>query len=203
VPEARELHVKGLAFTSVLASVRRLRGADGLNRLLGQMPTELREKIQYGYIVKGGWYPAAWYKQLLRAIVESTGEGRDLIRQVGAECSRQDLTGIYRVFARLLSPQTLFSGAMRLFKSYYDGGEVWIVKARPGAAQAIWRNCHGFDQNMWDEVLGSVTAILELGGATDVRLRIVMGGGDGDSDMEASAYWNQPDARVWQNSERP
>jgi hypothetical protein len=197
VSEARELHVKGLAFKTVLASVQRLRGEDGLNHLMADLPGDLREKLEYGYIVKGGWYPATWYKDLLRAIVSSTGEGRDLIRQVGGECSRQALTGVYRVFTRLLSPQTLFSGAMRLFKSYYDHGQVWVVKARPGAAQAVWRDCHGFDQNMWDEVLGSVTAILELGGATEVRLRIVTGGGDGDSHMEACAYWNQPAAGLW------
>ena len=197
MPEVRELHVKGLAFTTVLSSLKRLRGADGLNRLLEHLPGELREKLEYGYIVKGGWYPASWYKELLQAICDSTGEGRDLIRQVGSECSRQDLTGVYRVFTRLLSPQTLFSGAMRLFKSYYDQGQVWVVKARPGAAQAVWRDCHDFDKNMWEEVLGSVTAILEMGGATDVRLRIVTGGGNGDSHLEAWAYWNQPSAGLW------
>jgi hypothetical protein len=193
MPEAdRTLQVKGLCFKSVINSVARLRGADGRQKLMAELSPNIREKLEYGHIVNGGWYPVEWYRELLSAVCTSSGEGRALIREVGAECSRQDLTGVYRVFTRLLSPQTLFAGAMRLFKSYYDHGQVWVVHARAGAAHAVWRGCEGFDQNMWDEVLGSVTAILELGGAADVRLRIVTGGGDGDSHLETWAYWSQP-----------
>ena len=150
----------------------------------------LRDGIRYGSIVSTGWYPIAWYKDLLQATRRASGEGKDLIHQIGRQCTRDDMSGIYAVIAKLISPQSLWSLSQRVFSSYYSVGMVKMSETRPGYSRAAWSNCQGFDENMWTEVLGSCVQLLEIGGAKDVRIRVLAGGRDGLDAMEAAAHWS-------------
>ena len=181
--------VRGHAFLSVLASLTTLRGAGASDAVLAALPAALETSLRTGHVRAEEWYPIERYRELLAAIVQVSGEGAELLRSIGFECSRADLSGMYKFFGRLLRPQTLFSGSMRLFKSYYDTGEVWVVAASEGAAHALWKECRGFDENMWLEVVGSCAAILEAGGGRNVELRVVNGGKRQDSYMELKATW--------------
>jgi hypothetical protein len=172
----------------VLESVQVLRGASTSAAVIGRLTPSFEVSLRTGHVRAEQWYPIERYRELLAAVVSATGEDA-IMRAIGFECSRTDLSGMYKFFGRLLRPQTLFSGAMRLFKSYYDTGEVWVVAASNGAAHALWKECHGFDENMWLEVLGSCKAILELGGARNVELRVVNGGKRLDAHMELKASW--------------
>jgi hypothetical protein len=174
----------------VLASLEELRGPSTNARVLAALPPSLEASLRTGRLQAENWYPIERYRELLATVLGVTGEGPELIRSIGFECSRADLAGMYKFFGRLLRPQTLFSGAMRLFKSYYDTGEVWVVAASEGAAHALWKECHGFDENMWLEIVGSCAAILEAGGARNVELRMVNGGKHNDSYMELKATWS-------------
>jgi hypothetical protein len=51
------------------------------------------------------------------------------------------------------------------------------------------QGCVGWDANMFHEIHGSSTALLELAGAKDVRLHIRLGGRDNDVDAEYEAVW--------------
>lgn len=174
----------------MLASLQELRGARTSAAVIAALPPPFETWLRAGRVQAENWYPIERYRELLSAIASVTGEGPALIRSIGFECSRSDLSGMYKFFGRLLRPQTLFSGAMRLFKSYYDTGEVWVVAASAGAAHALWKECHGFDENMWLEVVGSCAAVLETGGARNVQLRVVNGGKRQDSYMELKATWS-------------
>lgn len=166
-----------------------MRGPGANARVMAALSPSLEASLRTGRMQAEKWYPIERYRELLATVRGATGEGSDLIRSIGFECSRADLSGMYKFFGRLLRPQTLFSGAMRLFKSYYDTGEVWVVAASHGAAHALWKECHGFDENMWLEVVGSCAAILEAGGARNVELHVVNGGKRHDSHMELKATW--------------
>jgi len=185
----RAARVRGHAFLSVLESLQALRGASTNAAVVARLTPAFEASLRTGHVLAEQWYPIERYRELLAAIVSVTGDGT-IMHAIGVECSRADLSGMYKFFARLLRPQTLFSGAMRLFKSYYDTGEVWVVAASNGAAHALWKECHGFDENMWLEVLGSCTAILELGGARNVELRVVNGGRRLDAHLELRASWS-------------
>lgn len=174
----------------MLTSLQELRGAGTSAAVIAALPASLETSLRTGHVRAENWYPIERYRELLAAVTGVTGEGAELMRSIGFECSRADLSGMYKFFGRLLRPQTLFSGAMRLFKSYYDTGEVWVVAASEGAAHALWKECHGFDENMWLEVVGSCAAVLEAGGARNVQLRVVNGGKRQDSYMELKATWS-------------
>lgn len=187
---ADEPKVKGVAFRSVYASLGKLRSKDAQQAVLAACGEQLQSGFTYGAIVSGGWYPIAWYKELFAAIRSTTGEGKELVYEIGRQCTRDDMTGIYAVLAKLISPQSLFSLSQRVFSSYYAVGSVEMLESRNGYSHARWSNCHEFDENMWTEILGSSVQLLELGGARNVRARILRGGQDGSDGMEAAAHWS-------------
>jgi hypothetical protein len=182
--------VKGVAFRSVYASLGKLRGAAAQRSVLTEASPELRDGFEYGAIVPGGWYSIDSYKELLCAIRSTTSEGKELIHEIGRQCTRDDMSGVYSMLAKLISPQSLFSLSQRVFSNYYSVGKVVVVESRRGYSHARWSNCHRFDENMWTEILGSCAELLEIGGARNVRARILSGGQDATDEMEATAHWS-------------
>jgi hypothetical protein len=182
--------VKGVAFRSVFASLGKLRGKSAQQAAMAALGEELRDGFTYGAIVSGGWYSIDWYKELFKAIRSSTGEGKELVLEIGRQCTRDDMAGIYSMLAKLISPQSLFSLSQRVFSNYYSIGKVEVVESRKGYSQAHWTNCQAFDENMWTEILGSCVQLLEIGGAENVRARILQGGQDGSDTMDAAAHWS-------------
>lgn len=187
---AEEPRVKGVAFRSVHASLGKLRGPAMQAAAIRVAGEELQSGFTYGAIVPGGWYPIAWYKELLHAARRVTGEGKELIHEIGRQCTRDDMSGIYSMLAKLISPQSLFSLSQRVFSSYYSTGSVEVIESRKGYTHARWKDCYQFDENMWAEILGSSAQLLEVGGARNVRARILSGGSDGADVMEAAAHWS-------------
>ncbi|WP_437677044.1 hypothetical protein [Sorangium sp. So ce131] len=185
-----EPKVKGLAFRSVYGSLGKLRGERLQKLSLDEMSEPVRDGMRYGSIVSTGWYPIAWYKDLFQAIRRASGEGRELIHQIGRQCTRDDMSGIYKVLAALISPSALFSLGQRVFSTYYSVGRVQVIQSRRGFTHARWSGCYGFDESMWTEVIGSCEQLLELGGASHVRLRIIAGGGDYADGLELTAHWS-------------
>ncbi|HTN84589.1 MAG TPA: hypothetical protein VL242_12910 [Sorangium sp.] len=185
-----EPRVKGVAFRSAYVSFGKLRGEPVQKLSLDEMCEPLRHGLRYGSIVSTGWYPIAWYKDLFQAIRRTSGEGKDLIHQIGRQCTRDDMSGIYKVIAALISPSALFSLGQRVFANYYSVGRVQVLQSRRGFTRARWIGCSGFDENMWTEVIGSCEQLLEIGGASHVRQRIIAGGGDHDEHLELTAHWS-------------
>jgi hypothetical protein len=185
-----EPQVKGVAFRSVYVSLGKLRGETVQRAALAAVSEALRHGFTYRGIVPGGWYPIEQYKELLRGIRAVTGESKELVFDIGRQCTRDDMSGIYSMIAKLISPQSLWSLSQRLFSAYYSMGTVKMSETHRGYSHAVWSNCRSFDENMWTEVLGSCVQLLEIGGAKDVRIRVLSGGRDGNDHMEAAAHWS-------------
>jgi hypothetical protein len=181
--------VKGIAFRSVLRALEQLRGAPTVEAAVALLPPDLASAIRYGTLIAASWYPIEWYRELFRAIIRTAGNSDTVVRDIGREAARLDMTGIYRAAFKLLSPQALFGLSARLFSNYYDTGSVNIVESRKGYAHARWTNCEGFDRNLWLEVVAASEMYLELAGATQVRIHIVSGGGQTDDHAEVQAHW--------------
>src|SRR5262245_12268666 len=97
--------IRGAPLLAHLSAVRALAGYDAVNRMMGALPTDPREAIRYRRITKEGWYPLAWYRAFHAASQAATGMGRPLARMIGRETTRNDFSGLNRVFLHVLSPQ--------------------------------------------------------------------------------------------------
>jgi len=184
-----EPQVKGVVFRAFMRFLREGHGETTTERVLSLLPTDFAEKLRSDTLFTGNWYPLAWYRQLHAAAQQATGQGVELARQKGLTGVTQDLSGIYKIFLRIVSPEFVMGRAAQLFNLYYDTGTMEIVESRRGAARARWRGCAGFDRNVWADVLGGCEAGLAAAGATRLSLRLVSGGRDGDEEMDAEARW--------------
>jgi hypothetical protein len=157
--------------------------------MIARLPDDLRNAIAYGQIVASGWYPVSWHRALHQAAQGEARRGASFAREIGHATARDDFRGIYRWVASLLSPETMVKQAARVFGNYFKNAELVVVEASPGRAQLAFRACHGFDHNLWENVLGGIEAALEVAGATDVVLTVKRGGQDGDSTLDLAARW--------------
>lgn len=188
--QCAEPKVKGVAFRGIDNSFLKLHGPDAHERARSLMSRAVADGFRYRTLLPASWYPIAWYRDVLQSFRAAAGAGPDLPRQLGAMSVRSDLSGVYSwLLGLLFSPQALLSHTPRFFKSYYDTGEVEVIDTRRGYAHVRAHGCLGWDENMWTDLAGASEALLEVAGAKAVRMRILCGGKDGDSEMEYEAYW--------------
>jgi hypothetical protein len=184
-----EPRVKGIVFKTSMVTLGELYGPEALEQIKARLPPELAEKLKINVIFTGNWYPLAWYRSLYEASQQVTGVGVELPRLLTLENLKKDLSFVYRMFVRLMSPETVISRAAKLFGSYHDTGTMEILEHRPGWARGRCTGCVGFDRNVWAGILGGCEAALVASGVKQVRMQVTAGGGDGDEEMAFEAFW--------------
>src|SRR5690606_24996417 len=96
----------------------------------------------------------------------------ELARELGYRGAMKNLRTIHRIFLAVSSPVGVLERSPRLFQAYFSGGELRVVESRSGFARARITGCHGFDRNVWEAVIGTTEAALELARARDVRAEL-------------------------------
>lgn len=185
-----EVRCKGVMLRSTVNVLASLRGQEAADRALALLSPEMSQAMRSGGVVASGWYPVAWLRELHSAAQRACDAGPQLARAIGYEAAGADLRGVYRFLASLLSPETLLSMTPRVWKTYWDGGQTKYLELRKGMARGYTFGCKGFDRSIWESIIGGSIAILEIGGAKNVRMRVVAGGGDGDDAMDCEARWS-------------
>jgi len=185
-----EPRVKGVAFRTIDLCYVSLRGVEARDAARNVMPAELGQAFRYGTILAASWYPIGWYRETFRAFRATTGDGPELARELGRLAARHDMAGVHKqILAKLISPQSLLGMSQRVFNTYYDTGRFEMIESRSGFVHAHCWDCVGWDHSMWMELAGSCESLLEIAGAENVRVRLVSGGSDRDSDAELEAHW--------------
>jgi hypothetical protein len=181
---------KGLILRTLLQSVRALCGDSVVAKVIDRLPGELGHHLRSGRILAGGWYPVGWYTAMHVAVQEVTSGGPELARVLGRESTRSDFRGPYRFFAIILTPQAMIAKAPKAFRMSWDTGIVRILEARPGAARAEFRGCAEWNALLWQDMLGAVEAVVEIGGGRNPRVELLAGGGDGEDFMDINSRWD-------------
>jgi hypothetical protein len=182
-------NVKGLVFRNSMRELEAIEGPDVVERVYAALPADLRDGIRYGTIASGAWVPAAWQRTLVHAIAGASKRGSNVIREIGRRTIEKDLSGVYRVFSRLLGPERLFSVSTRFFNQYYDFGRSNVLESRQGYALVEWVECPEFDALMWQMIVGGAEGILRVCNAEQIRIHAVGGGRDGDDYLQLRGHW--------------
>jgi hypothetical protein len=126
------------------------------------------------------WYPVAWHRELLGAVVRHSGPAsfRDVIRK----STNNNVGRIHKVLVRMLTPDTLISRSSNIFASYFEGSFT-AHRLGEGLTRIDYKNCHGFDRNCWIAQVHTIEEMVSLSGAKLLKKTVVSGGGDGDSEM--------------------
>ena len=184
-----ECRVKGQSFRAFLAALETLKGRVAVAAMTTVLPREIREAIERNAIVTSGWYPMSWYAALHAAARRACPGAVGLARQLGQEQMRAEMNGIYKFVLSFFKPSTIMRHSSRVFALYCQGGKLTVTEAGPTFARFVYEDCHGSDANVWDDVLGSMEALLEAMGARAVRSFVKSGGRDGDPTMTMELRW--------------
>ncbi|MGC4095070.1 MAG: hypothetical protein QM756_45555 [Polyangiaceae bacterium] len=171
---------KGINFTTVLAAVKELHGAEALERARAALPGDVGNALRYGGLVVGGWYPIEWYVELWNTLQAQLDLDEVKARAIGVCAARIGVNRVYRVFSRLASPSTLLRVAGAAFSSYFDTGEIRVSADGSKALIAEWSGCSGFNSLLWADSLGGAEYFLSATGVSEVKVHVLRGGGDQD-----------------------
>ena len=182
-----DIRTKGTNILAMIAAVESLRGAALRDAIVADLPGSGGEEIRTKAVIAAGWYPIGWYRDLLGAIVAHTEA--PLVRQLGRASTRANVSTIHRIFMRMISPHTLIKQGGRLFSSYFEGASVTIENVEGQTERIVWKDCHGFDRNCWQDQIGSTEELVTMSGAQVVRSKVLSGGHDRDSQMVLELVW--------------
>ncbi len=184
-----ERKLKGINFIGTLKALEREHGAATRERVEKRLDGEVGESVRHGALVSSGWYPASWYAQVLRAIVDETRGDEGTIRSLSNRAVSADMRTLFKIVRLFLSPERALQQSMRMSSRYIDGGEIEIVEAGPGHIHYRFREYHGYDRLMWWDFVGGIEAVLENIGARELTTRVIEGGQDGDHHLEIVFRW--------------
>lgn len=173
-------NAKGINFTMLLLALERIYGIEAANKVRAAIPGDAGKALRYGGLVVGGWYPIEWYQQLWTAVSSELHVDQEQAREIGAIAAQLSVHRVYRMFARLASPNMLLSIASLAFKSYYDTGELRVRMEAPRVLIAEWSGCVGFNDLLWYDSIGGASFFLASTGVAQPKVSLLSGGGNED-----------------------
>lgn len=181
-------HMKGNSLRLFFQVIAEHKGQQVLQEVLEQLPHYIREAHQFNSIMPSAWYPVSWLCDSYATLRQVTREGVELSHEMGYLVAMMEFRGVYKIFFRLLKPETLLEKSSRLFPKFFSMGKQEILESKKGFARSKWV-CPGFDANLWGDTYGTCRAALELCGAHDIHINFRLGGGDGDTISIIDASW--------------
>jgi hypothetical protein len=79
------------------------------------------------------------------------------MQRLGRYSMKNDITGVYRAFSKMLGPDRTLKMSTRLFNNYYDTGRAEILQSRANFALTRWTGCTGFEPRIFQVMVGSVS----------------------------------------------
>ena len=91
------------------------------------------------------------------------------MRRMGRASCDYGVTGVYKIFFKVGSPEFIISRATRVFTSYYDTGELRIVETGTGGWWSSSTGLEGGAPQFCERIYGWMQRTLELAGAKNLR----------------------------------
>lgn len=183
---AAPCEAKGANFIALVDAMVTLYGRRSPIAIGKELQGPLRELMRADLVNEGAWYPIAMYRELHRAA--EVVAGQPVARELGRIATKALLSRAYRVFARILGPETSWRHSAQAFRTFYRPGDVDVLDARNGSARARVTGCLGFDERIWGDVLGSAFALVEISGGRKPEATILDESEDGGS-LEFQIRW--------------
>ena len=158
---------KGVGFNHVKAFAQSRWGPEGWTALLGKLRSTDRDAIAEAVPI--GWYPLALYVRLIHALDEVHGAGDlGLVVQLGRFEAERDITTIYRIMFRLMSPATVVEKTTDYWRKFHDTGTWEMQRVGNSEIQGALSGWGVVDHALCRELVGYFSRVLELVGAQNV-----------------------------------
>ena len=184
------LHIKGTAVLDTMEAIKARAGKEELDRILACLDDEAKGAFR-GPISPSSWYSCDAFARFLEVDIRETagGEERELIRRSEAVIEKQ-LSGIYKMFVKLGSPEFVIRRIAAVHSTYFDG--VQIIPEMRGAKGATIQYV-GFSRNhriMGFAIIGFFKKALEISGAKKVDVHFTVPIEAGERFCELALSWD-------------
>lgn len=161
--------VKGTAVQSSLRYVRERFGEASLARVIGGLPDGDRAVFGQGLLASSWYGMDAFLRFMQEAERQLRAQEPDVVRMMGRASCDYGVTGVYKIFFKVGSPEFIIARGARVFSSYYDTGELRIAESGPGRAVAELVGFEGGAPQFCARIFGWMQRTLELAGAKRLR----------------------------------
>ena len=184
------VEVKGTAIITVPLFIKERFGEGGLNQWIDALTPEAR-KVYQASVFASSWYPL---KELLieplRKMCALFYAG-DLkgAKESGRFSADYSLKGIYKIFVKLSSPESIVRRAGSILPMYYTPSEMKVVESRKGQGIVQITKFPDMDQVLEIRIAGWMERALEISGGKQPNIKITRSLTAGDSLSEFLATW--------------
>jgi len=183
------LHIKGTALRDTLEAIQARSGKEELERILAHLEEETKEIFERP-ISPSSWYPCDAFARFLEADIRETANGdeEELIKRAELVIEKQ-LSGIYKMFVRLGSPEFVIRRIAAVHSTYFDG--VQIIPEMKGLNGATIQYV-GFSREhriMGFVILGFYRKALEISGAKKLDVHFTVPIEAGEKFCELALRW--------------
>jgi hypothetical protein len=157
------VQIRGAGIRSLLLGIEKLHGPERLEEVKGAVPEHVREQIEHVLPVQ--WYDVEVSASLQVAVRDVLGGGKwDESHRIGFEAAHIDFGGLYRVFVRAVSYETIWDRAPRIWSQYNSQGSAEWTDRREGYAIGRIRGAAGYNLGLWQSVAGRMEGMLQMTG---------------------------------------
>jgi hypothetical protein len=161
--------VKGTAIQSSLRYVRERFGAAAVDGILRALPAD-KGGLLKGSILVSAWYPLETLIEYMKEAERQLGaQAPELLYDMGKASCDHGVTGVYKVFFKVGSPEFVTSRSARVFSSYYDTGDLRLLESRDGYSCVEILGLEPSTPQLCARLHGWLHRTLELAGAKNVR----------------------------------
>jgi hypothetical protein len=169
---------KASGFASFVDTIKITVGDRTFRAILEAVPEGTRDMATRQHMPMA-WLPISAFYDLIEETVRQGFAGRpDGMFDIGRQQMKRDMTGIYKMFVRMASPQTVIAKAASIYGTYTTNGKMTARQIEPNVAEVT---LDGVDRGMpgyWEYQRGTITGVMEQT-TKNIRCEIREGGGAG------------------------
>jgi len=185
------MHVKGTAVKSIQEFVQ-TQYSEKYSEWLKAMPEASRN------IMSKPVYVSDWYSVNDAAIQPTIAIGKvifngDVIKagwETGRFSSQSALSGIYKIFVKMATPQFIISRSGKILPSYYDPSDISVKETGPKHVVLNISRLPSNHEVLEARILGWIEMALEVTGCKNVKIVPIKSMTKGDSITELMITWN-------------
>ena len=187
--KTQALHIKGTAVLDTMEAIKARAGKEELERIFAHLDEQTREILQPP-ISPSSWYSCAAFARFLEADIRETagGNAEELIKRAEIVIAKQ-LTGIYKIFVRLGSPEFVIRRIAAVHSTYFDGVQIIPEMERPHSARIQYVGFSREHRIMGFVILGFFKKALEISGAKKVDVHFTVPIEAGEKFCELALLW--------------
>jgi len=184
------LHIKGTAVLDTMQAIQARAGKSELDKILGHLDEKTREELKQP-ISPSSWYSCDAFARFLEADVRETAGGNEevLVKRAEAVIEKQ-LSGIYKMFVRLGSPEFVIRRIAAVHSTYFDGVQIIPEMKGPNSATIQYVGFSPDHRIMGFVILGFFKKALQISGAKGVDVHFTVPIEAGEKLCELALLWN-------------